>query len=289
MNVLNLGDSQSSNDQFSAQASNYFSSYSQTPQLSNNINNNNGYSTITTIQQPQNNYGQAVSAAVQTKRTYEVKPYVMNSDPAIPSIVDVQPSEQPVQVIFRSQSSPVMVQQIHTPSLAPIVEKTNSEDEPHRVEHEVVRPVIQQIREIIQPFRYVSQQIRPVLEEVHTVVAKGQKKAAPLNPYEGQYMNNDKFTPVVMGLNDQSNIYQPPEYGQMALANDIFGQAVLPTNNPIDSNVQSNNNKSNFKTNQLWELYLNANERPLVAKTINFKIPKTKRRIKARMSKKSSI
>lgn len=214
----------------------------------------------------------------------------MNSQPPVPSIVDVQPSEQPVQVIFRTQSSPVMVQQIHTPSQAPMVEKTNSEDEPHRVLHEVVRPVIQQVREIIQPFRHVSQEIRPVLEEVHTVVAKGQKKP-PLNPYEGQFNPVEKYTPVVMGMTDQ-NIYPNAEYGQMALANEIVGQSVLansPANADSGNNQLALSNKANFNTNQLLELYMNTNDRPLVAKPVNFDTSKSKRRIKARMSKKSIL
>ena len=53
------------------------------------------------------------------------------------------------------------------------MESTRSEDEPHRVLHEVLRPVIQEVREVIQPYRRVVQEVRPVLEEVHTLVAKG--------------------------------------------------------------------------------------------------------------------
>jgi len=94
--------------------------------------------------------GAPVHAAIATKRTFEVRPIMLQSEPAVPSVVDVQPSEQPVQVIFRTQSSPVLVQQVHTPSAPAHVEKTNSEDEPHRVLHQVVRPVIQEVREIIQ-------------------------------------------------------------------------------------------------------------------------------------------
>lgn len=54
------------------------------------------------------------------------------------------------------------------------VEKTRSEEEPHRVIHEVVRPVIQELREVIVPYRRVVQEIQPVIEEVQTTVAKGQ-------------------------------------------------------------------------------------------------------------------
>jgi len=117
-----------------------------------------------------------VPAAIQSRRTYEVRPVLLPQEPAVPQIIEVEPSEQPVQVVFRSVSSPVLVQQVHTPGAPGQVEATQSEDEPHRVVHEVLRPVIQEVREVIQPFRRVTQEVRPVLEEVHTVVAKGEPR-----------------------------------------------------------------------------------------------------------------
>ena len=42
--------------------------------------------------------GTPVHAAIATKRTFEVKPIMLETQPAVPSVVDVQPSEQPVQV-----------------------------------------------------------------------------------------------------------------------------------------------------------------------------------------------
>jgi len=123
-----------------------------------------------------------VSAAIQSRRTYEVVPSPLPQEPAVPQIIEVEPSIQPVQVIFRSISSPVQVQQIHTPGAPGQVESTNSEDQPHRVTHEVMRPVIQEVREVIQPYRRVVQEVRPVLEEVHTVVAKGHRENAVIAP-----------------------------------------------------------------------------------------------------------
>ena len=114
-----------------------------------------------------------LSAAIQSHRSYEVIPVSTHQEPAHAQIIDVEPIEQPVHVIFRTVSSPVLVQQIHTPGAPGQTEATHSEDEPHRVLHEVVRPVIQEVREVIQPYRRVTQEVRPVLEEVHTVVAKG--------------------------------------------------------------------------------------------------------------------
>ena len=126
-----------------------------------------------------------LSAAIHTRRTYAVVPVALHQEPAVPQIIDVEPTYQPVKIIFRSLSSPVLVQQIHTPGEPGQSESTHSEDEPHRVIHEVLRPVIQEVREVIQPYRKVTQEIRPVLEEVHTRVAKGEGRyqqtyAAPI-------------------------------------------------------------------------------------------------------------
>lgn len=76
--------------------------------------------------------GASVPAAIQTKRTVEVKPVSIPQEPVEPHIVDVEATYQPVHVIFRSSSSPVMVQQIHTPAQPAKVEATQSEDQPHR-------------------------------------------------------------------------------------------------------------------------------------------------------------
>ncbi|KAH7644088.1 hypothetical protein HUG17_6450 [Dermatophagoides farinae] len=110
--------------------------------------------------------------AVSAKRSYEVKPMIVENHPVEPSVVNVDGSEQPVKVIFHTQSSPMMVRQIHTPRKPLEVERKNTIDEPHRVIHAVMRPVIQEVREIIQPYRRLTQEIRPVLEEVHTIVSK---------------------------------------------------------------------------------------------------------------------
>jgi hypothetical protein len=119
---------------------------------------------------PAQNYAQDI----QTRRTYEVRPVALQNDYAQPQIIEVQPEQLPVQVHFRTASSRVNVQQSHQPSHPSQVEHASFQDEPHRVVHEVVKPVIQEVREIIQPYRRVTQEIRPVIEEVHTVVHKGE-------------------------------------------------------------------------------------------------------------------
>jgi hypothetical protein len=117
-----------------------------------------------------------VTAAVQSTRSYEVRPVALYQEPAIPQLIEVEPSEQPIHFVFRSQSSPVFVQQVHTPSGPGQYEATRSEDAPHHLVHEVYKPIIQELREVIQPFRKVIQEVKPVLEEVHTVVAKGEPR-----------------------------------------------------------------------------------------------------------------
>ena len=59
---------------------------------------------------------------------------------------------------------------------------TTSHEEPHRVIHEVIRPIIQEVHEIIQPYRRVVQQVQPVIEEVRTVIAKDSGKVASAEP-----------------------------------------------------------------------------------------------------------
>ncbi|KAI2808579.1 hypothetical protein BLOT_006524, partial [Blomia tropicalis] len=92
-----------------------------------------------------------------------------------PQVIEVSPEQLPVQVHFRTASSRVNVQQSHNQqNMAPQVEHASFQDEPHRVVHEIVKPVIQEVREIIQPYRRVTQEVRPVIEEVHTVVHKSE-------------------------------------------------------------------------------------------------------------------
>lgn len=54
------------------------------------------------------------------------------------------------------------------------VESTRTEEEPHRLIHEVYRPVIQELWEVIQPYRKYVQQIQPVIEEVQQIISSSQ-------------------------------------------------------------------------------------------------------------------
>jgi hypothetical protein len=60
----------------------------------------------------------AVNAAVTTlKRTVDYRPVPYTGEPIIPQVVDVPPSEQPVQLNFQSKSSPLIVSQQHIPGI----------------------------------------------------------------------------------------------------------------------------------------------------------------------------
>jgi len=122
-------------------------------------------------------YGhEAYHPIIKSHRNIEVRPMQTYQHPVHPQIIKVESLETPYKILYVTKSSPVHVEQVHKKGAPGHVEKTKSEEEPHKVYHEVVRPVIQEIREIIQPYRRVVQKIEPVIEEIKTVVAKGQPR-----------------------------------------------------------------------------------------------------------------
>ena len=122
-----------------------------------------------------------VNAAIQSTRTVEYIPLAVAREAAAPQVIEVEPFEQPVQLIFRSSTSPVLVEQVHHQGQPQQHEATRSEEQPSHLRHEVYKPVIQEFHETVQPFRRIVQEVKPVIEEVRTVVAKGEGyRAAPL-------------------------------------------------------------------------------------------------------------
>jgi len=96
-----------------------------------------------------------------------------------PQVLDVQPIAQPVHVNFATASAHVSVHQTHIPAPPVPIQRTRHIDTPHKVIHEVIKPVIQEVIEIIQPYRRITQEIRPVIEEVHTIIHKGERRLPP--------------------------------------------------------------------------------------------------------------
>lgn len=120
--------------------------------------------------------GGPVTAAVQSSHTVEIRHVNVPMELPQPQIVEVEAGNLPLTIHFKSASSALNVVQTHQPGLAGDPQHTTSEDEPHRLVHEVTKPVIQEVREIITPYRRVIQEIKPVQEEIQTIIAKGEPR-----------------------------------------------------------------------------------------------------------------
>ena len=115
-------------------------------------------------------YGGAIPAAIRSHhsvRYYEVP----SSGYARPTNVVVDANTVPMNILFRSASSALNVQQYHNGAPGSYQE-TQSEDEPHYLRHTVRKPIYQQVTEVIAPYRRIIQEVRPVQEEIQTIVAR---------------------------------------------------------------------------------------------------------------------
>jgi len=104
--------------------------------------------------------------------------------------VDIPSGVLPVYMTFKTQSSPLYVKQEHKGTKGSY-QKSDSKDEPHKLVHEVVKPVIQELKEIITPYRKVIQVIEPVREERLTKVHKGERKGGYGDDREDSYKGYD--------------------------------------------------------------------------------------------------
>ena len=87
--------------------------------------------------------------------------------------VDVPGGVLPVYMSFKTQSSPLYVKQEHR-STKGSYQKSHSKDEPHRLVHQDVKPLVQELKEVITPYRKVVQVVEPVREDKRTKVHKSQ-------------------------------------------------------------------------------------------------------------------
>lgn len=62
-----------------------------------------------------------------------------------PQLVSVEPNVQAVQLLFKSASSPLLVQQKHFSSHGSVYQATHSQDAPHVLRHYVTKPVLQEV------------------------------------------------------------------------------------------------------------------------------------------------
>lgn len=73
------------------------------------------------------------------------------------------------------------------------VKEINSEEEPHRVVHNVYRPVIQEVTEVVQPFRKVIQKVEPVIEEMKTIISKAAPQdGLPVVPHQQEQLHHQQ-------------------------------------------------------------------------------------------------
>lgn len=117
---------------------------------------------------------QSVSAAVVSSRQVAFREFINPQPLSDPTNVFIDAPVSPVNLVYRSSSSPVSVQNLHQ-SNPGVFKQTSSVDEPHHTVHTVHKPVIQELHEIISPIRKVQQQVLPVQEQVQTVVSKAVK------------------------------------------------------------------------------------------------------------------
>ena len=99
--------------------------------------------------------GQVVPAAIQTRHQIEFRD-VQSSGSVEPTTVEVGANSVPLQILFRSASSNLNVQQAHDGAQGS-TQESQSEDEPHILKHSVTKPIIQEVREIITPSRKIVQ------------------------------------------------------------------------------------------------------------------------------------
>jgi len=86
-----------------------------------------------------------IQAAVQTKHSIETKMVDIPYEDIEPQIIEVEGGNLPLEIHFKSSSSRIKVHQTHSAGEAGQVEQTSSEEEPHRLIHEVKKPIIQEV------------------------------------------------------------------------------------------------------------------------------------------------
>ena len=109
------------------------------------------------------NGGQVVQAAIQSRHQIEFRD-VPSTGSVAPTTIEVGAGQVPLNILFRSASSNLNVQQAHDGAQGS-TQESDSEDEPHILKHSVTKPIIQEVREIITPSRKIVQEIQPVQEE----------------------------------------------------------------------------------------------------------------------------
>ena len=115
--------------------------------------------------------GGIVPAAIISRHRIDYRD-VPSQGSVAPTTIEVGSSSVPLNILFRSSSSNINVQQAHE-GAGGTSQQSSSVDEPHHLFHEVSKPIIQEVREVISPYRRIIQEINPVQEDIQTIVARG--------------------------------------------------------------------------------------------------------------------
>lgn len=189
------------------------------------------YQTAAESYQPNNNYGlltlrqgqtfepTVIGAVQQLGRTVEYRPLAYQEQPIQAQVVEIEPSDNPVHLHFKTRSSTLSLSQSHTPAVPQQYETQKEVDQPQRLAIEVQRPAIQEVREIIAPYRQLEQTIYPVQESLHTVVTKGEGQRA-------QYSAPSSY-------GNQQQQYQQSAYAQPAPTSTYSKQTSVPQYKPL--------------------------------------------------------
>ena len=103
------------------------------------------------------NYGNSGPISASIRSRHNVQYYdVPSSGYAKPTSIEVKANAAPLNILFRSASSYLNVEQRHEGAPGSNQE-SDSEDEPHILKHTVKKPVYQEVREIISPYRKITQ------------------------------------------------------------------------------------------------------------------------------------
>ncbi|KAH9388827.1 hypothetical protein TYRP_008174 [Tyrophagus putrescentiae] len=149
--------------------------------------------------------GQVVQAAVHSR--HEVKFYdVESSQEQQPITVEVGANSVPLNILFRSASSNLNIQQMHD-SAQGSNQETSSEDEPHFLKHQVTKPIIQEVYERIVPSRKITQMIEPVKEEIITYVARDQNQEKRSSGGYGGSMSGSSGFSYVYAVRALNNLF----------------------------------------------------------------------------------
>ena len=117
-------------------------------------------------------HSDTVELPVKSYRGVKVIPSPSHTEKPKTQVV-VGASDLPLYVTFNSRSSPVYIKQNHMGTKGTF-HRSESKDEPHRMVHEVIKPVYQELKEVIKPYRKVIQVIEPVREQQMTKLHNNQ-------------------------------------------------------------------------------------------------------------------